>query len=170
MTMMVDDAIYTHLAADGALAALVGTRIYRHQLPAKTTLPAVTYVRVSSELMHSRSNPLAALKRPRFQFDVWADSPSDARDAASALEIALATLRGVFEQEEVLEVDHAGTYIVTHDGTFILVEENYYLYVDVTLVVDEADIYEEEPGRWRARMDAFIWHSSTERVRRRYPD
>lgn len=154
-----DDALHAHLAADSGLVALVDTRIYCQQVPLEAALPAVAYVRVSTGLVHHRSNQRSGLKRPRFQFDAWAGSPATARELAEALEAALGQFKGTFNAIDTYEVDEDGDLVTTHNGVTILVDRTTSLRVDSTQVQDEGDIFEEEPGRWRARMDAFVWHN-----------
>lgn len=53
--MTLEDALKNHLSADGAVAALVGTRVYEVQMRAGDLLPALICTKVSaipSELTH----------------------------------------------------------------------------------------------------------------------
>jgi hypothetical protein len=73
-------ALRAHLLDDGAIAALVGTRVYPLRLPEKLVLPAIVLTRISEvRYGHLRGNE--ALARPRYQVDCWAST----HDGATAL-------------------------------------------------------------------------------------
>lgn len=69
--MLIEQAIFNHLSTDAGVAALVGTRVYPVMLPQGATLPAVTYMRVSSTRMRTFGAPRMG-RVARFQFTVWA--------------------------------------------------------------------------------------------------
>ena len=71
----------------------------------------------------------SSLERPRFQFDCWADSYGAARGVAQQLRQALATLRQSSNPR-----------------------------IDAALLENDQDILEADPGRWRAVVEAYIWH------------
>ena len=70
--MPVEAEIYTRLSGYSALTDLVGTRIFPNQLPQNTTLPAITYHRVSGQRFSAMSGDSGVVKA-RFQFDIWGD-------------------------------------------------------------------------------------------------
>ncbi len=77
--------IRVHLAADAALVALVGARIYWPRLPEKATLPAVGFFSRGGT-----SNPyIPGIVTPSVQFDCWAANSIDARAVYRALYDAL---------------------------------------------------------------------------------
>ena len=77
--------IRAHLAANTALAALVGARIYCPRLPEKATLPAIGFF-----TRGGTSTPyIPGMPAPSVQFDCWADDPTEARSIYRALYDAL---------------------------------------------------------------------------------
>lgn len=125
----IEEVIVSKLEAHSGLAALVGTRVYSAPLPQRPTLPAVTYQRISTAPFQTRDSAEADYERPRFQFDVWANSQASRVAVASALRGALATIQQSSNPR-----------------------------VDVTLLQDAQEFYEAESGRYRTILDAFIWH------------
>lgn len=74
----------------------------------------------------------SSLERPRFQFDCWAESYGAARTVAQQLRAALPTLRQASNPR-----------------------------VDAALLENDQDILEADPGRFRAVVEAYIWHEET---------
>lgn len=72
------------------------------------------------------------LERPRFQFDAWAATFGEARSVAQQLRAALPTLRQASNPR-----------------------------VDAVLLENDQDILEAEPGRYRAVVEAYIWHEES---------
>lgn len=71
----------------------------------------------------------SSLERPRFQFDCWAESYGEARTVAQQLRQALRTLPQASNPR-----------------------------VDAMLIENDQDILEADPGRFRAVVEAYIWH------------
>lgn len=127
--MSIEARLYAHLTSVAGLAGLVGDRIYPVQLPQDTTLPAVTYLRVSTAPVQHRDNATPTYSRARFQLDGWADS----FDGNVALRRQLRLALGTFQQDTAPRVD-------------------------VTLLAGDRDTLEAEPGRWRCTLDYMISH------------
>jgi hypothetical protein len=125
----IEEVIVAKLTGHAGLAALVGARVYPAPLPQRPTLPAVTYQRISTEPIQTRDSAQANFERPRFQFDVWTDSQASRVAVAAQLRGALATIQQASNPQ-----------------------------VDVTLLANAVEFYEAEGQRWRAVLDAFIWH------------
>lgn len=125
----IEEVIYAKLTGYAPLAALVGERVYRIQLPQRATLPALTYRRVSTAAYPTRDETHASLERPRFQFNCWGGSYRSAREVAQELRAALATMEQASNPR-----------------------------VDVAFLANEFDDVEPDIGRWRVIQDAFIWH------------
>lgn len=128
----IEEVIFTKLTAHAGLSALIGSRVYPDQLPQRPTLPAITYQRISTQFHATRDQAHGSLERPRFQFDCWAGSRATSRAVAQQLRLALVTLPQASNPR-----------------------------IDVALVQDDFNILEAEPNRFRAVMDAFIWHEET---------
>jgi len=71
----------------------------------------------------------SSLERPRFQFDCWAESYGAARAVAQQLRQALRTLPQSSNPR-----------------------------IDATLLENDQDILEADAGRYRAVVEAYIWH------------
>lgn len=77
--------VRAHLAADTALIALVGVRVYCPRLPHGATLPAVSLFTRGGV-----TNPhIATLPCPSVQIDSWGSSPDAAREVYRAVYDAL---------------------------------------------------------------------------------
>lgn len=70
--MEVETAIVERLKADSAVAALVGTRVYRLKLPQQPTLPAVRVQRISKVEHDGHLRGRANCFRSRVQVDAFA--------------------------------------------------------------------------------------------------
>ena len=71
-----NSVLRTHLLADTALAALVGTRVYCPRAPENASLPNVTFFTRGGV-----SNPyIPDMPSPSVQIDCWADDPLEARN------------------------------------------------------------------------------------------
>ena len=86
----IETILYTHLAGNVALAALVSNRIYPDMLPQDVTYPAIRYVVVDRVEVQVKP-ALATVRhvRARVQMDVYARSYAAAKTAAAALTVAL---------------------------------------------------------------------------------
>lgn len=131
--MPAETAIYTVLAADGTVAALVVARIYPALAPQGATLPYVVYERISTPRVRGLDGT-SGLGAPRFQITSWAESYSGAKALADAVRDALD--------------DYSGTV-----GTAIL---------DDAFIDDEGDVENLSPGAdeqrlFGVRQDFIIW-------------
>lgn len=93
-----DTAIRARLVADGAVSALVGTRIYPIRAPDNPTLPMLTYQRISNIREHVMTGEQAKFTTTLFQIDVWAKESggiSQARSIAAAIRSSLDDFRGI---------------------------------------------------------------------------
>ena len=85
---MIEAEIVQLLAEDAPVLALVARRVYPLVLPQGTTLPAVTYQRISGIHEKLLDEP-ATLTRPRFQFTAHASTFLQARQVTNAVKAAL---------------------------------------------------------------------------------
>jgi Protein of unknown function (DUF3168) len=76
------------LAADAAVAALVGGRIYDRRLPPGAAVPAITLRTVSRKDVRSQDGP-SRLARPRVQVDSWARTGVEVDELAEAVRLCL---------------------------------------------------------------------------------
>lgn len=125
--MSIEARIYAALTGHAGLAALIGVRVWPIQLPELPTLPAVTYLRVSTAPVQHRNNPTPTYSRARFQLDGWADG----FDNMIALRRQIRLAMGAFTLTSAPRVDMA-------------------------LLAGDRDILDAEPDRWRCTMDYMI--------------
>lgn len=93
MPAKLEDAIYSILAADSAVAALVGTRIYVNQAEPRPTQPYITFVRVASESEYSQTGSSGMLTAD-MQTDCWDDDYDVAKEVDEAVRLALENYAG----------------------------------------------------------------------------
>jgi len=91
--MVIEEALYSHLAADGGVSALVGNRIYPIEAPQQAALPYLVYQRVSGPRVRSHSGP-SGLASPRFQITGAAETYPSLRALMNAVRVALDGFRG----------------------------------------------------------------------------
>ena len=83
--MIIEAALVAELAAAGTTA---GARIYPQPLPQQATLPAITYLRVSTLREHTLTSP-DHLPAVRFQLDCWADTLAETLTLKEEVRVAL---------------------------------------------------------------------------------
>jgi len=128
--MTIEAALVARLAADGAVAGLVGARIYWARLPQAATLPAIRLQRVVT----TRPSAMGAdggFMESRFQVDVWADDTTQALALRRAVRAALQRWRDAAADPAVQD-------------TFIEDERDHGL---------DPDLRQE-----RAAVDIVVWH------------
>jgi hypothetical protein len=102
------------LLASTQITALT-TQVYATLMPQNAALPLVTYYRIST-VRESCMGTDAANVAARFQFDCWADDPTEARSVGNTLRSVLqrygsstgtVTIETIFieDQQEILERD-----------------------------------------------------------------
>lgn len=82
-----------YLLADGAIAALVGTRVYPVILPQGVTATSIVYSRISGQGDHHMQGA-SGLSRPRIQIDCWSLSADHAASLALAVKERIDGFRG----------------------------------------------------------------------------
>jgi hypothetical protein len=79
--MSIGTLVYSMLADDPGIAAIVGTRIYPTILPQNTPYEAITYQRISN----TGTNGSTALRGTRYQINCWAETYAEAQALAAAV-------------------------------------------------------------------------------------
>lgn len=97
---MIEDAIYTHLASDADLAALVSTKVYPHSAPQRTLMPYLIYRRLHSEHLEHLGGS-AGTCRALFEFSAWSTSYATAREIAEKIRLALQGFSGTVGAVEI---------------------------------------------------------------------
>lgn len=126
--MRIDEALYTFLSTTAGIAALVSTRVYPEALKVNVTMPAITYLQVSSVPIRTMGGRVG--RSPRFQIDCWGSTPSSARAVAETVITALdhysgtmgggggVTVRGAFlENDQQIHEPEANLHRVSLDFT-----------------------------------------------------
>ena len=91
--MTIHSALYRLLTSNGAVAALVGDRVYPMQAPQDTAYPLIVF----STIVELRAPTLAGASgavNPKIQVDCWAESNEDADSLSDAVRLALDGYRG----------------------------------------------------------------------------
>jgi len=133
--MAFESGLRAFLLTDSGLQTAVAGRVYPLQLPQDTTLPAITYQRISTVRDHAMEAPMT-LPDARFQFDVWADNYLASKSIAELVRKKLNGYKGAAGGEEI-------------QGAFLDSERDFY-----EKVSDITDIY-------RVSMDFMIWYRET---------
>jgi len=119
-------AIYAYL---GSL--LTGKRLYPERLPEKATLPAVTYVMVTSPKVTTRDAGPASLALSLYQFTCYATTYAGARALAKQVRLALDGYSGMMGGASGVRVD--GAYAADERDGYSESLEMYQVEVDVML-------------------------------------
>lgn len=123
-----EESVVDILTGHGGLAALVSDRVGPAPLAQGSSLPAISYLRVSTLTVHAHSGNVGLL-RTRLQFDVWAASAASASAVVAQLRDALEHYRGTV----------AGVRI------------------DAALSLMDLQRYSPETGSYRRIVDFYIW-------------
>lgn len=128
--MSIEAALVTHCTTYPALAALIGDRFEPQPKSLFSALPAITFGRAGVRPTQHRSSRRARHARTRFQFDLWGATPLQVIELVEVFKDAMAD----FSQSSNPRVD-------------------------VSLLQDDRDAHEAEPGKWRRILDYHIWHT-----------
>jgi len=127
---MIEQGLYTLLAATSTIAAMVGTRIYPLILPEASVLPALTYQVVGGH--SSATFDTAGMTRLRMQFDCWGADYLDAITLRVALIAALNGYQGLLSDgtnlqnaQQLQNVD-----FFDHEARYYRAMTEFYLYFD----------------------------------------
>jgi hypothetical protein len=117
--MELEEAFTAYLKAQSNLIALISTRLYPEELPQNTTLPAVSYIKISDIKDHMLSGQ-STLESPMFQFTAFALTKATARSVGNQIKTALqdyvGTMGGIVIQHIRLE-NELSNLETSPDGT-----------------------------------------------------
>lgn len=130
--MEIEEALFKHLKSFAGLFALVSSRIYPMVMPQKTTMPTVTFQRISTPREYAHDG-YSGLAHPLFQISCWAEKYSIVRAVAKQVRLALQAYVGTMGGVGGVEVQ----------ASF---QEN------------ERDFYDSEAGLYHVPVDFRIWH------------
>lgn len=130
----IEEGLTAHLKANAGLTALISTRIYPAFIAQTSSLPCLTYQRISTPrvITHDASGATGTA-HPRFQFDAWAETNASAKAVIDALRAALNGYKGTM-------------------GTVNPVT------VQAGIIDDERYEYSPEVKLHRYSADYIIWH------------
>lgn len=130
--MTIEEALTAHCTTYGPLATLIGTRFEPVQKSQKSQLPSIAFGIVGYRPSQHRSSAKANHGRRRFQFDLWGATYLQVVQLTAVFKDAMAAFQQVSNPR-----------------------------VDVSLIQDERDAYEAEPGKWRRIVDYHVWHTES---------
>lgn len=133
---VIEELLRARLIADATVGGLVGQRVYPVVAPAKATLPAITYQRISGMRVQSHDGP-TGLARPRFQFACMAKTYSGAKTLANAVRRCLDGYGGT--------TDGVRAFVI-----LLQMEMDVYSYED-----------DEAASSFTVLVDFVVWHSET---------
>lgn len=135
--MEIEQALYAHLTAAPALAALVGTRVYPDQAEEGATLPYLVYEQAEQERLRTLTGHVS-LARWGMHLEIVAVSKSSAKAVRNAVLASLEDFRGTL-----------GTGTLQAAGAFVEGEES----------GAEPPQHAEGQGEYRWGLDLSIWFS-----------
>lgn len=97
----IEASLYTILSGAGGVTALAGTRIYPLLIPQEAALPALAYQRISGRRTMAHDGPIT-LTRARVQITCVAETYSQAKSLAAAVQAALDGYRGTVGSHAIL--------------------------------------------------------------------
>jgi hypothetical protein len=88
-----EQAIIAKLLATGAVAAIVGTRVFPGSRPQASALPALVFNTISGAPVYTDDGE-AGLEEARIQIDCWAETYSASKTLAGAVKASLSAFSG----------------------------------------------------------------------------
>ena len=134
-TLDSSQALYTLLATNAGVSAIVGARVTPMRLMDVTDLPALSYTQVSGPRITTHDESAAnSLAQKRYQIDCWANSYAVARQLADAVRTIADGYKGTVTQ---------GADSLTIQGI---------------LIAGERDDYDAETRIYRIIQEYDYWH------------
>jgi hypothetical protein len=95
-TLTIEQGLEYYLTHYVGLIALISTRIYINRIPQNSTIPCLTFQRISTpRVITQETRGMAGLAYPRFQFDSWSWVYVSAKAINDQVRAALNGYRGV---------------------------------------------------------------------------
>jgi len=126
--MNIEQCVSHYLEASTGIHDLIGDRIYPITMPQNCTKPALTY-RVISGMEHHNID----VAYPRFQFDCWGETYSDAKTLAYEVKEAFQRLRTPIGGSSGLDIIQA-VILNEIDMSYNMDTSLYGIYVDVRII------------------------------------
>jgi len=113
--MSAETELYAALTSQAGLTALVGNRIYPDAIPENVALPAVVFVRASTQPTHTLGGVLVC-EFVSFTLTAWAESRAAAEAVADQISAALALSQNLPLGRSSGFDNEVGLYAVTVDA------------------------------------------------------
>ena len=126
--MNIEQCVSDYLEGSTGIGDLIANRIYPIKLPQNSTLPAMTY-RVISGMEHHDID----VAYPRFQFDCWGESYSDARSLADEVKEAFQRMKSVIGGTSGKAMIQ-GVILNDIDMSYDMDTQLYGIFVDIRLI------------------------------------
>jgi hypothetical protein len=133
--MRIEEAVYGRLAADAAVLALCGGRVYPGQAPQGSALPVVVYGQADQVRLQTLAG-VVNLNRYSMRLDVWAEDYAGAKALYHAVRDSLVGFSGTLGS-----VDVRGVFEESGDDD------------------SEAPVHAEETGLYRAGLGLAIHYN-----------
>jgi len=124
----IEQCVSDYLEGSTGIGDLIANRIYPIKLPQNSTLPAMTY-RVISGMEHHDID----VAYPRFQFDCWGESYSDARSLADEVKEAFQRMKSVIGGTSGKAMIQ-GVILNDIDMSYDMDTQLYGIFVDIRLI------------------------------------
>jgi hypothetical protein len=102
--MNIEEAMVEHLLNYPGLKALINDKIYPEEIPQKTKLPAVFWIKVSDNKDHFLDGQCKT-ERPIYQFTAQANSKGAVKPVAEQIKKALCDYQGILHGVEVQKIE-----------------------------------------------------------------
>lgn len=98
--MEIEEALVARLLAWPGLTALIGQRLYPEEIPQNDSLPAVFYLDISDNKVHTLTG-IHRVEQPIKQFTVYAATKASAKAVANQIKLALSDYQGTLSGVQV---------------------------------------------------------------------
>lgn len=102
--MEIEEAFTTYLLTQPGLTAIIANKFFPEELPQGTTLPAVTYIKVSDVKEHTLTCQVE-LESPIFQFTAFATTKAAARAVVNQLKASLVDYVGILSGVAIQKIE-----------------------------------------------------------------
>lgn len=102
--MNIEEAFTAYLLNHSGLKALINNKIYPEEIPQKTALPAVFWIKVSDIKDHYLTGQ-CELERPIYQFTAQGNTKPEAKNVATQIKAALCDYQGIMNGVTVQKIE-----------------------------------------------------------------
>lgn len=123
--MNIGNVIYSMVAANANLVALIGTRIYPEEAPMEATYPYITYTKVNTNPTRVK-NLVSPKDEFKINFFIYSKNYDTTNTVGDALRVALDNKRGVYSNvnvDWVIFEDEANGDPIMEDKIYWMVQD-----------------------------------------------